>query len=268
MLWVWNAFSGRPTLALFPEAAGYTEGPRPTRIVAQAGEPVPLEVVSWGAGGEGSSPEVPSCSGSSAYEGADISPVTVNAKGFQRIDVSSPETVVSDAEGKAAVTYATPGVYRVKATVGAVPGIAETAVRSNGLEICVEAGAGECEAGGTPGEGEGGTPGGGQSETPSTGSSTPPGADSTNSGQSPAAQVESALPVAAASAITASAAPAPVQIGKPRFDRGKIGDARLSLSWPVLAAGPGLRGFKVAVKPIGVGGAWTTRAHGTTASHK
>jgi hypothetical protein len=34
----------------------------------------------------------------------------------------------------------------------------------------------------------------------------------------------------------------------------------------VLAAGPGLRGFKVEVKPIGVEGDWTTRAHGTTAT--
>jgi hypothetical protein len=58
VLWIWNAFSARPILALYPEAARYTEGPRPDRIVAEAGEPIPLEVVSWGEGGEGNSPGI------------------------------------------------------------------------------------------------------------------------------------------------------------------------------------------------------------------
>jgi hypothetical protein len=40
----------------------------------------------------------------------------------------------------------------------------------------------------------------------------------------------------------------------------------LKLSWPVLEAGAGVRGFKVRVRPIGVPGGWATRAHGTTAN--
>ncbi len=235
VLWIWNAFAGRPQLALYPEAAHYVEGPRPTRVVAQPGEPIPLEVASWGAGGEGSTPEVPSRSGSSPYEGASIAPVTVNEKGFQRLDVGSPRTVVSDAEGKATVTYDEPGVYRLKATVGAVPGIEETAVRSNGLEICVPAKFGDC---GEVAPGSAGT-------TP-TGSTAGP----------------------ATSAATGSPTPSPApagKLGKVRFDRAALEEGLLTLHWPLLDPA-GVRGFKVGVKPIGVPGGWTTRAHGTTAT--
>ena len=62
------------TLALFPEAARYTEGPRPTRVTVVAGEPLPLEVVAYPAGGEGVVAESPSREGASAYEGAEIAP--------------------------------------------------------------------------------------------------------------------------------------------------------------------------------------------------
>jgi hypothetical protein len=226
VLWIWNAFSARPMLALYPKAAHYVEGSRPERVVAQPGEPIPLEVVSWGEGGEGHTPEIPSREGSSPYEGASIAPVTVNEKGFQRLDVGSPETVVSNAEGKATVTYDKPGVYRIKATVGAVPGIEETAVRSNGLEICVPAKHGDC-------------------------------------GEAP---LPSAETKAASAAPTTPAPGAAPKIGKAKFDRGALDEGQLKLSWPVLDPGAGVRGFKVGVKPIGVPGGWTTRAHGTTAT--
>jgi hypothetical protein len=142
VLWVWDAFDNRPMLALYPEAAHYAEGPRPTRVTVAPGEAVPLEVVSFPAGGEGVSPEKPSRAGSSADEGAEVSPVTVSPKGFQRPDTTSPEAVITNATGKASVTFTTPGIHRVKATVGA-PG-AESAMRSNGLEICVRAKVGDC----------------------------------------------------------------------------------------------------------------------------
>jgi hypothetical protein len=266
VLWIWNAFSSRPILALYPEAAGYTKGPRPSRVVAEAGEPIPLEVVSFGAGGEGTSPEVPSRAGSSAYEGASIAPVTVNAKGFQRINTASPETVVSDAEGKATVTYDTPGTYRIKATVGAVPGMAETAVRSNGLEICVEAEAGECEAGGTPGEGEGGegeTPGG---ETPGGGGGgAPPAGGGTTTPPTDTAPATNVTPVASspAPATTPAPAPEPAKLGKPKLDRSALAGGRLKVSWKVLAPGAGTGTWRISTQTVGAKG-WVRRAAGTT----
>jgi hypothetical protein len=142
VLWVWDAFSSRPMLALYPQAAHYAEGPRPTRVTVAPGEPVPVEVVSWPAGGESSTPEVPSRAGSSPYEGAEVAPVTVNAKGFQRVDTASPETAVSDADGKATFTFTAPGIHRIKA-VGP-RGEESSVVRSNGLEICVLAQVGDC----------------------------------------------------------------------------------------------------------------------------
>jgi hypothetical protein len=143
VLWIWNAFEGRPTLALYPEAAHYSEGPRPTRIVAAPGEAVPLEVVSFPDGGEGIPAGAPSRTGSSPYAGAEVAPVAVGPRGFQRIETASPETVITDAAGKASVTFTTPGIHRVKATVGA-PGAEDTVVRSNGVEICVPAKVGDC----------------------------------------------------------------------------------------------------------------------------
>ncbi len=142
VLWVYDAFSSRPMLALYPEAAHYTEGPRPTRITAALGEPVPVEVVSWPAGGESSTPEVPSRAGSSPYAGAEVAPVAVNAKGFQRVDTSSPEAVVSGVGGKAVLIFDTPGIHRIKAT--GPRGAENSVVRSNGLEVCVPAQVGDC----------------------------------------------------------------------------------------------------------------------------
>jgi hypothetical protein len=142
VLWVYDAFSSRPMLALYPQAAHYTEGPRPTRIVAALGEPVAVEVVAWPAGGESSTPEVPSRTGSSPYDGAEVAPVIVNSKGFQRVDTASPEAVISDEDGVATFTFTTPGIHRIKAT-GPL-GAENSVVRSNGLEVCVKARIGDC----------------------------------------------------------------------------------------------------------------------------
>jgi hypothetical protein len=244
VLWVWNAFDGRSMLALFPEAADYEEGPRPTRVVAEAGEPVSLEVVSYGAGGEGVAPESPSRLGSSAYEGAEIAPVTVGEKGFQRIDTASPEAVFSDAEGKAIVTYDTPGVYRVKATEGPL-GIDEPVVRSNGLEICVEGEPGECEPSTAGGGSE--TPG---TEAPAGGTRQP-----TTSGDQGGAGT---APVSAAPVQT------PVRIGHPRLDRSDLASGRLKLSWAVLDPGAGVKSWQVSARALGQKGGWINRARGTT----
>jgi hypothetical protein len=236
VLWLWNAFGSRPLLALFPEAAHYTAGPRPTRVVAEAGEPIPLEVVSYPAGGEGVAPESPSRTGSSPYRGAEIAPVTVNAEGFQRVELAGPGAVTTDAEGKASVTYDEPGVYRIKAAVGPL-GIDEGAVRSNGLEICVEAKAGECGE-----SAPGGEAGGGSGTT-----TTQP-------------------PTTTATASSATAPTAAPKIGKARLVRSGLASGRLKIGWQVLDPGAGVKGWKVETRTVGGKGGWTVRAHGGDAT--
>jgi hypothetical protein len=62
--------------------------------------------------------------------------VQTSAKGFERVQTESPETVKTDSEGKASITFKTPGWHRIKATVVDAQG-EEDAVRSNRLDVCV-----------------------------------------------------------------------------------------------------------------------------------
>jgi hypothetical protein len=242
VLWVWDAFSSRPMLALYPQAAHYTEGPRPTRVTVAPGEPVAVEVVSWGASGEGSTPEAPSRAGSSPYAGAEVAPVVVNAKGFQRVDTASPDAVVSDADGKATFTFTTPGIHRIKAT-GPL-GAESSVVRSNGLEVCVKVEFGDCGETKPTGPSEE-TPAGSGNETP-TGSPT--------------------------EATTTLAAPTPVpteaaatRVSKPKLALADLDQGKLTLSWQVLDPGTGVKSWRIATKTLGgkqIGG-WVDRARGT-----
>src|ERR1700704_5919967 len=133
VLWVWDAFKDRPTLALYPEEAHYTAGPRPVNPIPHLGQPFGIEVGSFPDGGEGIPGDTPSRTGSIPYEGAEVAPVTTGPKGFQRIDTTSAETVTTNSQGKATIVFNTPGIHRIKATVGA-PGEEETVVRSNRLD--------------------------------------------------------------------------------------------------------------------------------------
>lgn len=226
-LWLYDAFSSRPMLALYPEAAHYTEGPRPTRVVVAPGEAVPLEVVSFPAGGEGVAPDRPSRAGSAPYEGATVAPVAVDAKGFQRIETASPEAVVSDAAGKASVAFTAPGVHRIKATVAVPPGTKEPVVRSNGLEVCVRAAFGDC------------------GETAVT---SPPGSTT-------------------AKASTAAAAPGPApraaRVSKPKLSLAGLSQGKVTISWKVLDPGVGVKAWRIATKTVGMKGGFVARAHGT-----
>ncbi|HSS34179.1 MAG TPA: hypothetical protein VLL27_12945 [Solirubrobacterales bacterium] len=143
VLWIWDAFKGRPTLALYPEEAHYSAGPRPVTAIVHLGQPFPVEVVSFPDGGEGIPGDQPSRAGSSPYSGAEVAPVTTNAKGFQRIDAASPQTVKTNAQGRATIVFTEPGIHRIKATVGA-PGDEDTIVRSNRIDVCVPAVFGDC----------------------------------------------------------------------------------------------------------------------------
>jgi hypothetical protein len=142
VLWVYDAFKGRPSLALFPAEAHYSSGPRPRSAIAQLGKPFPIEVVSYADDEEAVPGTAPSRAGTSPYAGAEVAPVSINAKGFAKIEAASPRTVVTDSAGKASIVFDEPGIHRIKATQ--VSGGEETTIRSNRLEICVHAVFGDC----------------------------------------------------------------------------------------------------------------------------
>ena len=47
VLWVYDAFKGRPDLALFPEAANYATGPRPLTATVALNQPIAVEAVAF-----------------------------------------------------------------------------------------------------------------------------------------------------------------------------------------------------------------------------
>jgi hypothetical protein len=138
VLWAYDAFAGRPLLALLPAAAGYTSGTRPLTATAELGKPFVLEVLVYTKHEEAEPPPSPERTGSAPYEGADVSPVQTSAKGFEQIETESPETVKTNAEGEASITFTTPGWHRIKAT-DANAGGEEDAIRSNRMDVCVPA---------------------------------------------------------------------------------------------------------------------------------
>lgn len=213
VLWIYDAFKGRPTLALYPEEAHYSAGPRPVKVTAKLNQPFAVEVVSFPDGGEGIPGDSPSRAGSSPYEGAAVAPVTTSAEGFQRIDTASPQTVTTNSAGKAMIVFTSPGIHRIKATVGA-PGAEDTVVRSNRLDVCVPAAFGDC---------------GEVAPQPPAGPPTPP---------------------------------APARISKPKLDRGMVAQGKVKLSWKVLDAGAGVKGWKILSKTLGKKAGFVARVSG------
>jgi hypothetical protein len=227
VLWVWDAFKNRPTLALYPAAAGYSEGPRPEKAIAQLGQPFPVEVVAFPGGGEGVPGDRPSRLGSSPYAGAEVAPVTIGPQGFQRIDTASPETVTTGADGRATLVFTEPGVHRIKATVGS-PGAETTVVRSNGLSVCVPAAFGDC-------------------------------------GESSGVGPPSPRPAGSGASQPIGSPPGAVRIGRPLLGRGQLAEGKVRVSWKVLDPGAGVAGWKIAAKRLGRGrGRFVVRAQGRT----
>jgi hypothetical protein len=290
VLWVFNAFTARPFLALFPAAAHYTAGPRPLTATATLGEPFEVEVAAYADDQEGDPAEGSVRAGSTAYQGADVSPVTTSANGFEKVDTSDPATVTTNSAGEASITFTTPGWHRIKATV---PGSGEEGtIRSNRLDVCV-LGDGETscgappvedtvrvppsspdETGGEGGEGTGGeSPGGeepGDGELP-TGPVVvqhPPvdGDDSnasTNGASDPQASTSSASPAPSKSAPTVGR----LRVSVPKLDRGKLKQGRVGVRWKVLDAGAGVRSWTIASQLVGAKKApFVRRASGTTAT--
>jgi hypothetical protein len=287
VLWVFNAFTSRPFLALFPAAAHYTSGPRPLTATATLGEPFEVEVVSYADDQEGDPAEGSVRAGSSAYAAADVSPVTTGANGFETVDTADSTTVVTNAEGKARITFTTPGWHRIKATV---PGTGEEdVIRSNRLDVCVlgpgETSCGEPpaedtvrvppptpkeetggeEPGGGGGAGEEAAGGGGElpiGETPPV--FTLPNGNGNGGSRSSASASAAGVP----STTSAPAAKAgPVRVSLPKLDRGKLRLGRLDVSWKVLRSGAGVKSWTISSQPVGAKKApFIRRASGTTAT--
>jgi hypothetical protein len=138
VLWIYNAFTTRPILALLPESVGYTSGPRPLTATAELNKPFTVEVLAYKDKEEDEPPAGPERAGAEPYSGAKVSPVETNAAGFEKLDTASPEAVSTNAEGKASITFTKSGWHRIKATVLNEAG-EEDAIRSNRIDVCVPA---------------------------------------------------------------------------------------------------------------------------------
>jgi hypothetical protein len=139
VLWIFNAFESKPILGLLGTSQDYTSGERPLTATAQLDKPFEVEVVDYDDHGEDVPPATPNRTGAEPYEGAYVSPVQTSAKGFETVEASSPETVTSNSEGKASITFTTPGWHRIMAGTELNTKDEEKAIRSNRLDVCVPA---------------------------------------------------------------------------------------------------------------------------------
>jgi hypothetical protein len=248
VLWVYDAFDGRPRLLLYP--AGYSEGALPQSATATLNQPFELEVDSWSSSNEGAPPPSPTRS-TSSYPGAEVAPVETGADGFQKVDAASPKTVVTGADGHASITFTEPGWHRIKATD--VVASTEVAVRSNRLDVCVpEPPATDC--GPLPPDAVTRMPlppepGELEEEEEDPNKEEPAGSDSRKGTPPP-----QSLPVADA---------APVRLGSLRLDRSAAGRGLVKVSWRVLDGGAGIAKWTIAAKRLGrKDGRWTIKARG------
>jgi hypothetical protein len=159
VLWIYNAFDSRPILGLFAASEHYSSGTRPLTAQAQLDRPFEVEVDAYDEHGEGQPPPTPerTLKNTEPYEGARISPVSTSEKGFETVQTESPEAVSANSEGKASITFITPGWHRIMAGAPLNAKDEEAAIRSNRLDVCVPA-PGETGCGALPAEDEVRTP--------------------------------------------------------------------------------------------------------------
>jgi uncharacterized protein DUF4430 len=249
VLWVYDAFHDKSRLMLYP--ADYPGGPLPQSGTATLNQPFEVEVDAWTSSNEVAPPPSPTRS-TTPYPGAEVAPVETSAKGFQKVNVASPKTVVTDANGRASITFTEPGWHRIKATD--VAGATEIAVRSNRLDVCVpEPPANDCGAPPAdaavrmpppplPGELEEAA----EEESPA--ESQPPG------GGSQGGATSYSLPAADARQV---------RLQSLRLDRSRIVRGLVKVSWQVLDAGVGVAGWTIASKTLGrKGERWVIRVSG------
>ncbi|HEX4305264.1 MAG TPA: hypothetical protein VHZ54_04450 [Solirubrobacterales bacterium] len=266
-LWVYDAFKGRPDLALFPAAAHYASGPRPLIATAELNQPIAVEVAAYEDDEEDGPAAAPGRTGSGAFADAEIAPVVTTAKGFERVDTKSSATVKSNAEGKATIAFAEPGWHRIKATV-AMEGT-ERAIRSNRLDVCVTGGVATKALEGATSCGE--LPAAdqvrvaprivGEVSLPTTG------AAGGSSGGGGGTGGGSASPGTTTPPERGSSAVGSLKVSVPKVDRRLLAKGLVGLSWKVTDAGPGVRQWTVSSLTVGQKGAlWVTRAKGTAKS--
>jgi NHL repeat len=173
VLWIYNAFQSRPILGLFAANEHYSSGARPLTATAELDRPFEVEVDAFDDHGEGRPPATPerTPADTQPYEGAEVAPVQTAAKGFETVQRESAETVLTNSEGKARITFTTPGWHRIMAGTplraltkeeeqqGVIPEEEEEeeAIRSNRLDVCVPA-AGQMGCGEPPAEDQTRTP--------------------------------------------------------------------------------------------------------------
>ncbi len=251
--WVYDAFAARPALALY--AAGSTSGARPLTALAQRGVPFQVEVRDFGDGSEGVPPAQPERSGSAPYEGAEVSPVEVGEKGFERPETANAATVTTGADGNASITFTTPGWHRIKATHLDGEGH-EDAIRSNRLDVCVPP-EGELECGRPPFDDEPRTP-----AYLETGGEEPP---LKHEEPSPAPAGTTQTPATTGVAgFTATTAAGTVRIESARFDGRGAARGLIGVRWRLLDTGAGVASWTISSKTLAQKGAkYVVRARGS-----
>lgn len=267
VLWAYDAFKGRPDLALFPEAAHYAAGPRPLTATTGLNEPIALEVAAYEDDEENRPPASPGRTGSGPIANAEVAPVVTSAKGFERVNTKAAATVKSDAGGKTSITFTEPGWHRIKATIAGAGG--EAAIRSNRLDVCVIGGVATKALEGATSCNELPAADGvrvaprivGEVDAPTTGGGSGSGGETGSGGNSGGgSQPNSVTPANAAAPSPAGS----LRVSLPKLDRKLLAKGKVGLSWNVTDAGPGVRGWTVSSFTVGQKGArWVTRASGS-----
>jgi hypothetical protein len=133
VLWMYDGFANRPFLTLF--AGGEPSGAAVATATVALGQPLTVTVGQY-------TSEEGAHHGLKPYEnGAEVSPVSTAANGFQTVESSALATTEPD--GTATVTFKEPGWHRLKAS----PKKPSEGFRSNRLDVCVPPeGASDCGA--------------------------------------------------------------------------------------------------------------------------
>lgn len=255
VVWVYDAFNGRPQLVLYP--GDYGGGS--VRLTAKATLDVPFEVmvVQWGHQCCTSAPPPSPTRGNDPFGGAEVAPVVPTVRGFERVDTASAETAETEPDGTATITFDTPGWHRIKAT--AVSAGTETVVRSNRLDVCVPAPpATDCIPA---------SPGDDQARMP------PPSDLEEEPAPRPEEEPENPGENGGNAGDPAPATPPPsaaadrVHVALRGLDRRRVADGIVGISWRVRNAGAGISRWAVSAKRLGRKGArFVTRATGRARS--
>ena len=237
VLWLYDAFSNRPRLLLYP--AAYSGGALPAPVTVGVGEPLGLEVDSWGGYNEGEPPSAPTRS-TTPYEGAEIAPVATDAQGFERVETDSPEAITTGPDGKAEISFTQTGWQRIKATVVSSGG-EETALRSNRLDVCV-----------TPDPSCATLPPEDLVRAPAGSGEEDGGGDEEGDGQGGAASADTGSRTVGPSASSGEPEAAPVRLRLSRLDRSRLSKTgQVGVSWRILDAGPGIARWSISSQVLG-----------------